>query len=654
MPPVIVNKPVEMVYINIITPRSEVDRVVNVLHEFGAIHVERLGEKIEEYVRRYERINNLIDKINNLLSYTRGVSLEVNITRMELESIDLDTIEKDVMRLYSEVEGLIEKQRVLEERIRKLRELESLLIDLPREVRLYELAYKGNLLRSITIRGRTDAYKHLMSDLRDKVLVMYAKTVEQTTTAILVCLTRFYSEVLDKAKASGFYVFETDKLPGEISTESSVGEILEYVRKTIIEYSRALNNLAQKIVDKVKGALNDLGKYLVILDNMKSEIEALLSIKQWKHLTLIGGWIPKKSVTRLEQVLREKNIPFYLEYRNPVYGKDEPPTLLENPPVIRWFEPIVKFIGLPRYWEWDPTPIIAYSFALFFGIMLGDMGYAIAIVLSVLFILDKLVSDPTNRDYRFFKNSLIVSSIVGFLIGFLSGSIFGVQIFAITDIFSDPLKFLVIALLIGLIHVNISHGLTLIKSFREGNLGIALSEIGLFVTEAFGIPYIMYSMLNTPLPGIPVYMYNYFMYAAFFGIALIIAGMIKSLGGLGLLMWIFSLTGLLGDVLSYSRLAGVGLATIYLGASFNTIAMIAFNGLKTVLPIEVVGLVISGIVAGFVLFFGHLLNTVLSAIGGFIHGLRLCFVEFLSKFYEGTGYPFEPLQVVLRRRIVIE
>ncbi len=228
------------------------------------------------------------------------------------------------------------------------------------------------------------------------------------------------------------------------------------------------------------------------------------------------------------------------------------------------------------------------------------------------------------------------------------------QLFTITDWFVDPIKFLVVALIIGLIHVNISHALTLAKSIKERNLGGVLSETGLFIAEFFGIPYILYTMLDTPVPCIPEWAYSYLLYGAFAGVILIIIGMVKSIGGLGLLMWLFNLTGLLGDVLSYSRLAGVGLATIFLGASFNTIALLAYNGLKTMLPTETLGLVIGGIMAGLILAFGHLLNTALSALGGFIHSLRLCFVEFLSKFYEGTGYPFEPMRIVLRRRVVIE
>ena len=654
MPPIIVNKPVEMLYVNIVVPRENIEYVTSVLHELGAVHVERLGERIEEYVKRYEKANELIEKIRSLLSNVRGISVDVELTRQELEAIDLDYMEKDVGELYNVVEALLDKQRDLEERLRVVREAIGTLSLIPSNFRLGDLYFRGRIISSLTVKGRLDALKQFLNQFKERINLMYYAEYEQTGLAILVCYTRELEDLLERVKSLGLTIFDPRNLFDEVTSDMTVAGVLEKINSVIKEYEKELKKISSKVYEEIKGSVNDLCKYLVILENMVSRLNALLSIKSWKYLSLIGGWIPKKKVKELTTRLSQRQIPFYVETREPIYGRDEPPTLLENPPVIQWYEPIVKFIGLPRYWEWDPTPIIAYSFALFFGMMLGDMGYATALIIATLLFLDKFVSDPSNRDYQFFKKALILSSLIGFIFGFLGGAVFGFQLFVITDLFTDPMKFLVTALVVGLIHVNISHALTLVKSIREKNVGVALSEIGLFIAELFGIPYILYTMLNTPLPGLPTWIYTYFLYLSFVGVALIVVGMIKSIGGLGLLMWLFSLTGLLGDVLSYSRLAGVGLATIYLGASFNTIALLAFNGLKSMVPVEIAGAILGGVVAGITLFFGHLLNTILSAIGGFIHGLRLCFVEFLSKFYEGTGYPFEPLRIVLRRRVVIE
>lgn len=115
---------------------------------------------------------------------------------------------------------------------------------------------------------------------------------------------------------------------------------------------------------------------------------------------------------------------------------------------------------------------------------------------------------------------------------------------------------------------------------------------------------------------------------------------------MGGIFWIFDITGILGDILSYCRLAGVGLATFYLAFSFNMLAGLVSQAIP-----GIIGAVIGVIAAIVILAFGHILNTVLSGLSGFIHSLRLCFVEFLFKFYEGGGREYSPFK--LRKRIPV-
>ena len=106
----------------------------------------------------------------------------------------------------------------------------------------------------------------------------------------------------------------------------------------------------------------------------------------------------------------------------------------------------------------------------------------------------------------------------------------------------------------------------------------------------------------------------------------------------------FDITGLLGDVMSYARLAGVGLATFYLASTFNMMAEL----FSEMIP-GVIGTIIGTIIGIVILIFGHVINMVLTAITGFMHSLRLCFVEFLFKFYEGGGREYSPFR--LKKRV---
>ncbi len=124
------------------------------------------------------------------------------------------------------------------------------------------------------------------------------------------------------------------------------------------------------------------------------------------------------------------------------------------------------------------------------------------------------------------------------------------------------------------------------------------------------------------------------------------------MGALGAVFWIFDLTGILGDVMSYSRLAGVGLATFYLASSFNLLSNWVSKTVSSVIP-GFIGVALSFLIGVALLVMFHVFNLFLSSLAAFIHSLRLCFVEFLLKFYEGGGRDYDPFHLRLRREVIV-
>ena len=431
------------------------------------------------------------------------------------------------------------------------------------------------------------------------------------------------------------------------------------------ERERDLAGLQRNLQGFIRDSLADLALYREVLTAEYDRLSALDWASGTSYVTLMEGWVPEGALDTVSARLREA-VPYsFIDSRRPEEG-EEPPTRLRNPKGIRPFEVVVKLFSVPRYREWDPTPVVAYFFAFFFGIMLNDMVYAVGLLILARFFLDRLVEDPTSEGTTLFRRVLYIGGVVSLVFGILSGTYlgdflnryFGIPLDTVAlsrgiqQRLSDPISFIVLALIIGLVHLNLAHLLGLIRGIQERNRGIVLNKIGLFLIQIFGIPYLFHGMLQIDLVPVSGAVFGMFAYPMYFGLVLVIVGSVLQMGALGAVFWLFDVTGILGDVMSYSRLAGVGLATFYLASSFNLLADWVSRGVSSALP-GVVGVAVGFLLGLVLLVIFHVFNLLLSILAAFIHSLRLCFVEFLLKFFEGGGREYSPLQWRLRKRIIL-
>lgn len=392
---------------------------------------------------------------------------------------------------------------------------------------------------------------------------------------------------------------------------------------------------------------------------------------------LIGGWIKKVDLTKLKKGLKDLS-PLEMVVREPGEKEEEKiPVALSNRGIFKPFELVTDLYGLPRYFEIDPTPFLAPFFALFLAICLTDGGYGIILSALAWLALRKLKAGEAAR--KLFS-MLFITGFVTFGIGIITGGIFGFKFsqlpsflaplkqLALLNPVKEPMIFLLICLALGIIHILVGIALELWDALRRKDIVSAvldhaswillilggiliLSPIakGMFLggtssgTSGLGL-----SGSNTAISFSPGNIKN--IWGALPGYSRL--GVIMFLWGVGALFLfvgrkskslfirfakggyeLYGIVQVFADVLSYSRLLALGLATSVIAMVVNTIASM-MGKTPFIGPVLMVIILIGG----------HLGNILINCLSGFIHTARLQFVEFFGKFYEGGGKSFKPFK----------
>jgi len=663
MIPLFINTPETMLKIRVVTTKDTSENALQLLKATGALHIEEPRELDAVDRTQITEKRNLIRKIfaniSDILAYVEGehtIALPEEITKRPLE-----TIEHQTGTLRKRCAHLQENTARLETDISNMEGTAQYLDVLAHDIRLSlsDLNYSGEYLFTRVFVFPTETCKTFLATSREYILEHTAVAVEDKTLVYIIARTGRQNTIETLARNLGVVPLEIPD--GEMPLDEFIAkkdDIIRQKKKQIDEIRREREAI---ITEK----LEEIVQYREIVAREDEMLSAVELTCEARYVSLVEGWIPGEQENVVISRLQDSLDTVYIDVSEPG-PLDEPPTRLQNPRLLKPFEVIVSLFSLPKYGGWDPTPCVAYFFAFFFGLMLCDVFYAAGLLLLARFVLDKFVDDPSTEAVHLFRNVLYISGTVALIFGILSGTYLGdllniyfgieLQKLAVAQWFQsqlfDPITFIVISLVIGLVHVNTAHILSLIKGIRERNRGLIIGKTGLFITELFGIPYIFKALLHVELIPLNSALYPLMGYPMMIGLALIVVSGFMQMGGLGGIFWIFELTGLLGDIMSYSRLAGVGLATFYLASAFNLLAEWISAGLSGFIP-GVIGTTL-GLAVGIILFvLFHILNLFLSSLAAFIHSLRLCFVEFLLKFYEGGGKRYTPFHLRPKRYVTV-
>ena len=366
-------------------------------------------------------------------------------------------------------------------------------------------------------------------------------------------------------------------------------------------------------------------------------IEARNCFSATDRTFVASGWVPGRRKSQLIQTLADvgSDVDFTFEGPGP---DDVVPVALDNPAVLRPFEVLTDLYGRPRYGELDPTPLMAGFFFLFFGMCLGDVGYGVVLAAAAWFIKNRLdVAHGVKR----FMDLLMLGGVSSAIVGVATRSYFALSVeqlppFLRYEPILDPLPDLMLLLglsvALGVLHVSLGVGASAYTALREGRWLDAISEdISVIVFMAAVVAGIAVPSLLAPLlifGFAELILLKARFLDPFFGAApwksLLVAPFRGFLG-------LYGVVGLGSDLVSYTRLAALGLASLMVGDAMNRLALLAAD-------IPVAGL----FAAALILIVGHSFNIVINLLGAFVHPTRLQYVEFFSKFYEGGGRNFNP------------
>ena len=343
-----------------------------------------------------------------------------------------------------------------------------------------------------------------------------------------------------------------------------------------------------------------------------------------RETVLLEGWIPKKKRGKLEQLLNQTGLPYGLECREPL-PEETPPTLLENSKLVRQFEGITNMFSVPNYHEGDPNDIMAPWYWLIFGMMMGDVGYGAMMVVLILLIKKFM---KLGQEGVKLMNVMLYSSITTMLCGVLFGSYFGETWHPL--LFSpmeDPVSMLLLTLLVGVAHIFTGLGVKIYRNVRDGKVLDALFDqvSWIFLITGLGLLFLPAAQMVGAV-------------LAVLGAAIILftagrdrKGLVsKAVGGLS---GLYGITSYLSDILSYSRILALSLATGVVGMVMNMLAGM------------IQGSVIGWILSLAIYAVGHVFNLALSLLSAYVHDCRLQYIEFYGKFYEGGGTLFRPFAI---------
>ena len=635
--------------------------VLEFLQRTGAMEL-ILGES-EEYQTmdtsqdrtKFEKIADAFDHILEMIPKSSGLGLEKPLVK---RSEQKEVIEH-VSEYYSHTKSMLNLEKDIAEaesniarksnKIASLRPWEKL--DIP-------LNSTGTRKTTILIGSFPALYKEseiltiAAGDMEEPVPIEVdvVSSENQLTCCCVVCTNEIAAKVEENLRQGGFVKqpFITHRKP------------IDAIKKREREIAQEQDRIA-----KSKAEIASYGrfrqKYEIASDYYRTRAEKyriLGAIPQSQNVFFLEGWVPKEKAEEISKVLTEK-FDAVVDFEETTEG-EQPPVILRNNKFSSTVEGVLESYGLPQHGRADPTTIMSFFYVFFFGMMLSDAGYGLlmSIVTGIVLLKYKRIESGMKKMLQLFFWCGLSTAFWGFMYG----GFFGDAIDVVAKTFfgytgetpilkpiwfaplENPMRLLIWCMVFGLIHLFAGLAVKGYEYLRDKDFVGFVSDIIAWYMFILGLVLMLVpSSIFASIAGSQIVFPDWantlakVLTIAGLVIILFMSGRANKNWGLRVALGaydIYGVTGWLSDVLSYSRLLALGLAT---GVIANVINMMASMKGNTV---------IGTIVFIVVFIFGHILNLAINLLGAYVHTNRLQYVEFFGKFYDGGGEAFKPFKTI--------
>lgn len=646
---------VPMARMEMIGPKNRFFDVVSLLHEIGTLHIEDLSKKIssgelpldqmevvENQLAEQERMEELLIRLRSILKALHLPSATVDeVARqkhyLELWQLDAKELAAEVSKVIDQVEdrtsSLAQAQFSMEAEIGLLARYEPILQKiqpLAKQIVTTGAYDSVALLVERRYKGALEGLKKELDSITKNQCEIVSTDVDEETTAVIMVFGKKYSEAVHK-----FLAMEN---VNQVRLPSEFQDMPFDVAYDQLKQRRT--ELPEQLV-KVKSELEAMSntwymKLTTVRDVLVDKIDETAAIPkfgQTEYAFVITGWLPVEGVKDFRKLISDKFGPDVIVNQLEIDEHDfeDTPVAMRNPKFAAPYEGLMGYLmgGKPTYGTIDPTIVLAITYPLIFGMIVGDVGYGVLMLAAILWMRFKFRDKPGVQMATGVLGPAATSAI---LFGFFYGEVFGnlvgshgfgwirpIDVFGVTLPYNreeDVLPLMIAALALGVLQILFGLVLGIINAVKTKHKkhvrvkgGLASMILGLIIW--IGAMFLLGDASLSPV-------------VQMVGAGVMVLGLFTVLI-FGQIMGFIEILETVSHIASYIRVMAVGLSAAIFASAINEMA-------KTMPP--AVGILVMVLM--------HSLHLVLAAFTPNIHALRLNFLEFFGKFYEAGQEEYKP------------